>query len=282
MRIKNGRGWVRPDGKPVADTPEQLSAGNIYYPPLLNEAGQIVSSELTTITGTTFDGQTNNGHTCSDWAATGGDAPGGFPAAGYGGWQSFFQLSCGGPTTQLRIYCLQAFHNASVVPPKPQGRIAFVSDAYWLPSGGIAAADAKCQSEANTAGLSGTFRALLSTSTASAASRFSLSSGWVRPDGVTVFAQGSDLNTMNMAAPIAVSAGGVTHYGNTYVWTGSSAPNTAGTTATTCNNWTSSSASNMSTIGLVGFTRTLDGTSIWGLDTINCNFNSSKLYCLQQ
>ncbi len=59
------------------------------------------------------------------------------------------------------------------------GRTAFVSTSSFDASTGISSADTLCQNEATAAGLpkSSTFLALLSTSTASAASRFTLSGG---------------------------------------------------------------------------------------------------------
>jgi hypothetical protein len=42
------------------------------------------------------------------------------------------------------------------------------------------------------------------------------------------------------------------------------------------------SSSSTGTASLLGSTRTLNGTPLWGLDTINCDFDSSHLYCLQQ
>ncbi len=49
--------------------------------------------------------------------------------------------------------------------------------------GGLAGADAMCTARAAAAGLPGTYRAWLSTSTVNAADRLGNASGWVRPDG---------------------------------------------------------------------------------------------------
>jgi len=38
-RLGTGRGWVRPDGKPFADTTNDISNGHIFCPPRLDEFG---------------------------------------------------------------------------------------------------------------------------------------------------------------------------------------------------------------------------------------------------
>src|SRR5204862_6444894 len=99
--------------------------------------------------------------------------------------------------------------------------------------GGLAAADARCQQDASAAGVTGTFRALLSTTTMPALDRFLPlpAQPWVRVDGV---ATTRDFVTWD--APIDVTANG-THV-NTRVFSGSSSPTTKALSATeTCNNW---------------------------------------------
>jgi hypothetical protein len=284
-RLGSARGWVRTDGQAVADTPKQLAAGNLFYPLLLDESGQPISNNPFVLTGTTSTGAISTGNTCVDWTSsnTSDDAAGGDPYAGYSGFQGNYTLDCAGNGDLLRLYCLQTAENVAVSPPPAQGRLAFITPAPWVPSGGISAADAQCQSDAQQAGLPGTYLALLSTSTASAASRFNMTgTPWVRPDGVRVFAHTADLATFTLAAPIAVAPNGTTYFGNYYTWTGSASPTSAGTTATTCNNWTSNAATPLATVTTAGFTRTANGTPLWGLDTIGCDFTSSLLFCLQE
>jgi hypothetical protein len=283
MRVQGARGWIRPNGTEIADTADDLTAGNLYYPPLFDESSNYVMSDLAVITGSDGKGHTMPGSTCGDWTASSGSSWGGFPYAGSFEWQSSFSVGCGSvPGTRFRLWCVQAIRNVSIVLPKPQTRIAFITTSGWTPSGGIAAADAKCQSDATDAGLAGSFRALLSTSTVAAVDRFAMNTPWMRPDGVIVFIHASDLSTMTMAAPITVAADGVTRIANAYVWSGSTAPNALGTAATTCNNWTSRSSTDSATAGLVGSLRTLDGSSVWGLGPVGCDFRASMLYCLQQ
>jgi hypothetical protein len=131
--------------------------------------------------------------------------------------------------------------------PNVAGRHVFVSNAAYTPSGGLAGADALCRSEATTAGLANanTFLALMATNTASAASRFNLAGlPWKRVDNVFVFANAGDLivGGGQIIAPIDLIANG-TQYASPDTWSGSTDPNTAGTDATTCRNWTSASSS---------------------------------------
>ena len=74
--------------------------------------------------------------------------------------------------------------------------------------GGLAGADAICQARAQAGGLAGTYRAWLSTSTASAFSRLGTASGWVRPDGKPVFDSRADLTTPRMFHPIRIDERG--------------------------------------------------------------------------
>ena len=290
-RVQNARGWVRTDGLPIADTAQQLTAGNLWYPVQLDEHGQRIASSGNqyAMTGTRPDGTASAGQTCSDWTS-GSNADtgaGGNPMAGYSGWQFGAFLGCSQVGATWRLYCAQTSANVSLALPTGQGRVAFTTLSGWIPSGGLAAADARCQSDAQAASLSGTYLALLSTSTASAASRFNLSgAAWFRPDGVQVFAQNTDLNTFNVVAPICVGADGITHIGNYGDWNGSSTPATAGTLATTCMDWTSNATVDAgtapATVSSVGFTDTGDGRKEWGTGSQGCDFTSALMYCLQK
>jgi hypothetical protein len=286
LRLASARGFVRTDGRPVADTVPQLAAGNIWYPVELDERGRLVNTAPAVLTGSTSTGTLSVGSTCTDWTSADIADPGGAAAgnlhAGYAGWQSSDKLSCGG-AGGYRLYCVQTTEHVAVSPAPVQGRVAFVTSSSWSPGGGLASADRRCQTDAAQAGLSGTFLALLSTSVASAASRFSLTgSPWVRPDGVAAFSQALDLGTFTTIAPIVVAADGVTHLGNVSVFNGSTATTLAGTTATTCNDWTNPDAGlSAATVSRTGLTHNADGSTVWGLTEAQCNV-PSLLYCLQQ
>ncbi len=293
-RFANARGWVRTDGLPVADTIQQLAAGNIWYPPLLDETGHAFNTaHPIVLTGTKYDGTIAAGLTCSDWTSSDANSSvdNGTPVAGYSGWQFFGQESCGGGGDTERIYCMQSTQNVAVAQPQASGRIAFITHPIigsgWAPSGGLAAADAYCQSDATSAGLPGTYLALLSTSTASAASRFDLSGApWVRPDGVQVFAHASDLTAFVPIAPIVVASDRVSYFGNYNVWNGSGSISAAGSTSTDCLDWTAHAAIDGGTPSALainsGFVTLESGAVAWGIATVGCDFSEALLYCLQK
>ncbi|MGH7925108.1 MAG: hypothetical protein ACREQH_11030 [Candidatus Binatus sp.] len=147
------------------------------------------------------------------------------------------------------------------------------------PSTGLASADTLCQTEATNAGLTNpsTFLALLSTSTASAASRFDLSMGsmpFVRQDGIKI----ADAPTL--AAGSALDSGIWQHADGSYfsgfdptVWTGSATPNAM--SANTCSDWTSNSAK-----GTDGFATETEGMWWRSFDMTSCS--SKPVYCLEQ
>jgi hypothetical protein len=81
----------------------------------------------------------------------------------------------------------------------------------------------------------------------------------------------------NLDTGANVSADGATSYGNYIHWGGAASMTTAGTAASTCNNWTDTSMMAM---------RGTSGTSwlsqLWTTTTYQCNFGSGTITCLQQ
>ncbi len=135
----------------------------------------------------------------------------------------------------------------------PAGRRASLSSST-TPGGGVAARDAVCAADAAAAGLAGSFRALVATSTASAASRFDLRGlPWVLVDGVAIVSAGADVVNGNLVAPIAVGADGA-YSVETRVWTGGRSPSSLGTEGATCADWSDASTTGN---GVFGFP---DGT----------------------
>ena len=272
-RLGSARGWVRTDGKPFLDT---YSPGYDFYPPELNEVGASVGKSIATAAGDSGSTSSN----CNNWTSSSGSD---FFSTGdpTGGWSAWIGLtsgeSCNG---QFRIYCLGKDFTSPLTFTKATGRVAFASTNSFVPSGGLAAADAQCQADAAAAALSGTFRAMLATSTASMASRFSTTGApWVRVDGIPLVAAATDMFAANgrlIAALDLTSAGTfLLNYGG---WSGSTSPQTPGTLATTCNDWTSTSGN-----GIGGRVQWTDFASMQAFDNPEaCSNPSTHLYCLQQ
>jgi hypothetical protein len=160
--------------------------------------------------------------------------------------------------------------------------------------GGLSGADATCQSLANAAGLGGTYKAWLSSTTTSAASRLTHSTGpYVLINGVPVASSWVALTTPPLLNPIDVtetggppaalaSACGVTNA--SVAWTSTNPNGSVGTTlGATCAEWTTSGAS----LGAVlGFADRTDGSwtagcSAQGAGSTICGMQAA-LYCFEQ
>jgi hypothetical protein len=139
--------------------------------------------------------------------------------------------------------------------------------------GGQSGADAECASLASGAGLSGTFKAWLSTSTLNAKDKLGAARGFIRTDGQPFADQVSDIIAGKILHPIDLDENGA-GIGTEDVWTGTLKAGTAA--ALTCSNWTSNSNSVQGEEGVV-FDGPLLWTDIGGGGTF-CN-NALPLYC---
>jgi hypothetical protein len=158
----------------------------------------------------------------------------------------------------------------------------FVSDieVYGNTFGGTAAFDSSCQSKAVAAGLTGTWKALLSDTTQGGGPRARINFNWgvvKRVDGVSVATSWDDLWDGTLAAPINRDQNGVIRAGE--VWTASKPSGeisiTSGSVGT-CENWTSGALS--STYGLSSST-----SSGWiQTATLPCYLYAAYYYCYQE
>lgn len=155
--------------------------------------------------------------------------------------------------------------------------------------GGLAGADAICQRLADAARLPGTYRAWLSDSSTSAASRFADTSPglpYIRPDGVVVAEDYADLTDGDILAPITVDENGVpAGPGAFQPWTATNTDGSIDESALTCNDWTSAEATDQGHGG-----RWIDTNRRWtdaGLRRCNGQrvdsdrFDATPLICLQ-
>lgn len=229
------------------------------------------------MTATNEDGNFVGTPSCADFTSSTGFSNGGLSNAGSGAWTVDTSSGCSGG-----IYCLGIDFNRPVNPPPASGRVAFMSTP-WTIAGGLAGADAHCQGLANTNGLpAGTYRALLATTAASAASRFNLvGQPWIRRDGTPLAMSGTALMNGQIDAPITQFADGTynTQASGNNVRTGASSPTVAAANAgETCNDWTS-------TVGNTSWRGYLPVTdSRWfkfGTAAYSCTA-PTKIYCLQQ
>jgi hypothetical protein len=282
-RIESAKGWVRTDGRPFAEGVPEMLQERIFYPPRIDEFGKDIVGDDFVATGTKYDGTPDSEKTGNDW----GPPPvagswlcgGGQAFAGSDGWYSFGHKEC---TLTFRLYCFEASRRSVVSLPAPAGgtRLAFVSNAAVELANGISGADAACSAQAQAARLSGSFKALLATTAASAASRFNLTGPpWSRPDGVQIVTVSRDITTGNLLAPITVAADGIQRAGNNAVWTGAISPASLG--SATCKDWTSRAVTDSGHTGNAMFSN-----SIWfaGVSSTpkTCDSGIARIYCLQE
>jgi hypothetical protein len=304
-RLGAGRGFVRTDGLPFADTVKGTAAldlveGKVFYPITFTEEGIALASVASptpstdfVYTGTNAAG-TYGGSSCTNWTS---GAPAmfggaGSPFAGSVAWTNLGTTAeC---NTSGHLYCFRKDRSVEVKPPvRPAvSRLAFASKPFLMGAGGIADADLHCSTEATAAALPGTYRALLATTTtaAAAATRFDLAvakGGWFRADDMPVFPTPTALGTDALlpTGPLTQKADG-TYIDDSGVvtleaWTGmNNKPNAVSTTtAFSCTDWTSAVAGETATFGLGPFVnRLFTATPTAGA----CSAPHRYLYCLQQ
>jgi hypothetical protein len=281
-RLGSARAFVRVDGAPIADQLSDLTSGKILNPIDLDESGNDISeAENSDVwTGSTNVGTLSPYGSCNDWTSISGMVFGesGHFDGGPAQWSDNNEAFDCGDNGQLHLYCFDTSHAEQLTYTPVSGRVAFVSKTDFDPSTGIAMADKICQTEASGAGLANadTFMALLSTSTASAASRFDMTIGskpFVRPDGIKI----ADAPSLAMGA---ISSGIWQYADGTYstvvdqdASTGSTAPNLTGNLTDTCDDWSSEASTE-----IVGSSTE---TAIWWDELSGWGCAPRPVYCLE-
>ena len=230
-RLGNARGWVRMDGKPLADRVEDVSAGAFYYPLRIDENGEDVGSVLVA-TGRQRVGDGTPYH-CNNWQDPARIYDAGTSDATLADWDSSTDTQ---PCTELaHLYCFGVGLDAPLVPTPVAGRRMFITVQGFAGGGGLTSADALCAQEAALAGVSGTFLAMLPTLAVSAISRFDLTGPtWVRMDGAELAATPLDFISGALETSPSISANGLPR--RALVLSGGVAP--GNTTSNTCLDWT--------------------------------------------
>jgi hypothetical protein len=245
--------WIRTDGTAFAPTIDKLAANpHIVYTPLIyDELGQpFPTRDSMVFTSTNWEGVFAGGGSytaCADWtdSSTAILATGGWVYGTFGTWTNGWGLAC---NQKLPLICMQVGSGKPLPTVTPTGKVAFVtSTTYTGDLGGVAGADAKCQTRATAAGLANAskFKAWLSDSTHSAISRLSGNGPWSRLDGYTVANDKTDLTDGMLFAPIEQTEQGT--YWNLYAWTGTDASGAAVTD--TCNDWIDGTSGYQGVIG---------------------------------
>jgi hypothetical protein len=144
--------------------------------------------------------------------------------------------------------------------------------------GGLSGADTICQSEANTAGYAGTYKAILSDDSTSAASRLTLSYPVANAyNGSTVSA--SNLWNGTISTQILTPAGTNSTGNGNWVFSGTNADGSAAT-GSTCSNWTTTAGFN-NMRGASNSSSNSSGQWIAQSSSTACNL-ALPFYCIQQ
>jgi hypothetical protein len=280
-RLGTASGWVRPDGKPVLSQLKDLESNKVFYPPKQDEAGLVQNGVQTVFTATEASGKRAEGSwtTCADWTSSADDG-GKYHLVGSANSNSSQLTTYGGALCNQysQLLCFGVDRTAFVAPDPLPGRRAFVTEATWIPGGGLVAADALCQKEATDAGLTGTFKALLSPTGATAASRFTGTEPWYRMDGLALAPSASTFfSTSSLDVAPNMTAKG--EYITGFHWAGGENPTTNGTDELNCKDWKSTLTTDVSAMGYdsITFMGLFFGTytARW-----KCN-GSAHLVCLQ-
>jgi hypothetical protein len=267
-RVGDARGWVRPDGKAFANTPEDI----VFHPMRLTASGEDTAGEVIFA----FTGTLSQENTCDDWSRDDDDA-----LAGYGSttsigppWTNFGSDPC---SRSHGLYCFGIDRQSFVEPTRVEGRLAFVTEQVFVPGGGLDAADSLCAAEAQAYGATGSFKALLAVDGQSALSRFDLDgSPWVRVDGAAITDDAGELGQAFWDTAIHQTLNG-TYLRGDEVWTGTDGSlSEPGAPEGTCDSWLSDDAS------VVGRGARTDETHI---DTPAFSFpcaEGARLRCLEE
>jgi hypothetical protein len=269
-RLSKARGWMRMDGLPFADSVQGLMGQQVFYPVRFDERGFPHDEDEFVAVG--VEGISSPDADCS---VPGSVVVIGMPTGGAFSWMDWG--GAGDCSGSYPLYCFEVDHVQPVTPTKVQGRYAFVSTPIFNPGSGMSAADALCNQEAVAAGLPGSYLALLATTKDTAVSRFdTLGPPWVRPDGVPIALTAKLDSPAPLLASINLAADGTNLYG-TLAMTGAYSLHIPGDAASTCSNWTNSSAAG-AVVGRTSDTETAINASVLGY---SCS-NVSSVYCFQE
>jgi len=272
-RLAGARGWVRPDGTPFADTVTDIVTGKALSPITVEANGAF--SPLSYVASGTLGNGTTSGQTCNDWTSTTGQSSGGTTTAT----STYFtdnQVTGGACGGTAGIYCFGIDRNEPMVITPATGRIAFVSTP-WAPGGGLSDADAHCQADAASHGLTETFVAALA-GTASSDPKQRLNTAgmpWVRLDGIPLAATAVDTfaSASSRIAPLNLDIDRM-YIGADLVWTGFRT-----LTPTSCNDWIQTGGGQTGAATNGAYELLFD---LFGLGApIPCN-TAQRLYCFEQ
>lgn len=230
-----------PNGTKVADSAADLWDQSLDAPINRDQFNGLVQERVWT--GTKLDG-TKDPHTsnsfCGNWTLASSENQATMGNTGNtsgGAFQSAFYPPC---TDSQRLYCLTT--TPVDIPPLASHRIFATSQTFQANQiGGLAGADTICQQRAQTGGLPGTYKALLSSSSTDARDRILFEAPLKLPDGTKIADDWQDLwdgtldHTINKTEFNQLISNVTLHF----VWSGTESNGFRDTNPNTnfCNNW---------------------------------------------
>lgn len=266
LRLEGARGWQQVDGTPVFDSPSDIIAGQMFHPIRLDEFGNELPIDVST--GARLDGSA--GANCSNWGSSLEVHRAGRTGTLADAWTNNRELSCADPS---HVYCFGVDRSFPIdVEPQP-GRVAFTTAAEVSSGEGIESLDAQCQTEATSAGLRGTFRALVALAGATAVSRFDLEGEpWVNTLGLPLTSSAALVGAAAIDVPPSFDAEGGAIAGD--VWVG--APSFSQPSSQNCTDWTTNAFISFGRVALA------EDADRWGDAEPRACSGSRHVVCLQQ
>lgn len=168
----------------------------------------------------------------------------------------------------------------ALVRARPAGKRVFITRQRFNGNlGGLAGADTKCGDAASAAGLNGTWKAWLSTTTTNAIDRLTDVSPWVDMEGTTMFATRSALTSGPANGGIWRDERGM-FLGSNNIWTATGGQGTYNAYLASeppCSEWTAATMQNGARIGQVGRT----GSAWTSYAGTTCD-QTAHLLCFEQ
>jgi hypothetical protein len=279
-------GWVRTDGQSVAQSLASLTRGELLHPILLDENG-VAPATASAWTGASSAGtlareSTPGALSCLNWTSSAAAESAVIALSNTTYLGEGVTALCSGSN---RLLCFGDDSDSELPVAPLTGRLAFLSQATFNTSTGLAGADAICQGEACAAGLTGSnacssnpgsarvFKAYLHTSTQAAWERFDLSGpNWQRPDGVAWLRDAADLaaDAKDRLTGLTVRADGSNALQGV-AWVGSQA-------GTNCGDWSESPQDRAPTTRA----EVVDAKGIGAGSSTQCPYNRAGLLCLEE
>lgn len=279
---QNPAGYRLRNGTVIAtDWNDLIDASNLPVSINMDQTGATVGGSAKVWTNVDQDGEyVHNTRHCDEWSVNAG-------TAGIHGvtdmvniqWTNKGQdIAC---NQSNRLYCFEQFPDPPGTAGTDYKRVFVTSQTYSaLNVGGIAGADAKCNSLATAAGLTGTYMAWLSDSTNNPSGRFTQATVPYRMvNGARLADNWSDLTSGEglQTGVVLNESGAVIGSSQPRIWSNTYYYGSAVSTTNHCNNWTSNAAA-IGTYGRVGAVNTK-----WSSDTtpLGCN-QMYRLLCFEQ